>query len=429
MTAKDFLNFKKPHFWTALVIILVLIFAVVVSVLDKEEEITPVDVPPAAEVEVEVEEVPEEPEKSDWDIIIERFSHMDWSEVEENAKVLGEEGWEDGIVILAELPEEDITLYGYNDEEYKYMGVAIDHQDNVNFFEWTYISEEQIAPEMYWNADAGQLQVTLNLYDGSGVNAEELHVLQEYETMTLEDFIYRSSDYLAEIEEQLAGTGMSIGTYVDIKLGETMMLQFKPVKTVDGVEEIQKMHQAVIYLNPSKDGFEFELGNIGVEPEKRTATITIEGIEEEYTEIQYQSEDEYTIWYSETLTPTTVAGHTGFLYAGEGEEPGVQVLIVPEYELEHLNESYLKEAAGNFKSSGEYKKVTVSKVKTLKSESKNVTIKMIEVVHDDTADRFYIVQGKKEALLITVSMSAESLEGWGERINVMIQTITFIETE
>lgn len=32
MTAKDFLNFKKPHFWTALVIILVLIFAVVVSV-------------------------------------------------------------------------------------------------------------------------------------------------------------------------------------------------------------------------------------------------------------------------------------------------------------------------------------------------------------------------------------------------------------
>lgn len=429
MTAKDFLNFKKPHFWTALVIILVLIFAVVVSVLDKEEEITPVDVPPAAEVEVEVEEVPEEPEKSDWDIIIERFSHMDWSEVGENAKVLGEEGWEDGIVILAELPEEDITLYGYNDEEYKYMGVAIDHQDNVNFFEWTYISEEQIAPEMYWNADAGQLQVTLNLYDGSGVNAEELHVLQEYETMTLEDFIYRSSDYLAEIEEQLAGTGMSIGTYVDIKLGETMMLQFKPVKTVDGVEEIQKMHQAVIYLNPSKDGFEFELGNIGVEPEKRTATITIEGIEEEYTEIQYQSEDEYTIWYPETLTPTTVAGHTGFLYAGEGEEPGVQVLIVPEYELEHLNESYLKEAAGNFKSSGEYKKVTVSKVKTLKSESKNVTIKMIEVVHDDTADRFYIVQGKKEALLITVSMSAESLEGWGKRINAMIQTITFIETE
>ena len=44
MTVKDFLNVKKPHFWVSLVIILLLIFAGVVSVLDKEEE--PAVVPP-----------------------------------------------------------------------------------------------------------------------------------------------------------------------------------------------------------------------------------------------------------------------------------------------------------------------------------------------------------------------------------------------
>lgn len=426
MTAKDFLNYKKPHFWTALVIILVLIFAGVVSVLDKEEDAAPVDVPAEETVEVEIEEPEEEPEKSDGEIILERFQSLDWEEVKENVKTFDEDGWEDGIVLLEELPEEDIALYGYNDEEYQLRGVAIEHNDNVNYFDWVYMSDQHIQPEMYWNAGENQLQVTLNLYDGSGVNAEELHVLLEHDTKTLEDFSFRSSDYLAIIEERMSGTATTVGAYVDIKLGEAVMLQFEPVKTEDGVETTLKLHQALIYLNQSKDGYVFELGDIGVEPEKRTATITIEGIEEEYTEIQYVSDNGYTIWYPESLILSTINGHEGFLYKGESGENAGQVILVPEGDME-LTDSYLKEAAGNFKSSGEYKKVTVSKIKKLKSDSKDVTIKMIEVVHDDTADRFYIVKGKDSALLITASMSAEALEGWGERINTMLQTITFEE--
>ena len=125
MTAKDFLNYKKPHFWVALIAIIVLIFAGVVAVLDKEEPVESVDVPPAEEVAVEVEEVPEEPKKTESQIIIERFSSMDWEDVKKNAKDFGEDGWEKGIVILAKLPNEKITLYGYNDEEYQLKGVAI----------------------------------------------------------------------------------------------------------------------------------------------------------------------------------------------------------------------------------------------------------------------------------------------------------------
>ena len=63
MTGKDFLNYKKPHFWTALVLLIILIFAGVVAVLDKEEPVEQVDIPPAEEIVVEVEEVPEEPKK------------------------------------------------------------------------------------------------------------------------------------------------------------------------------------------------------------------------------------------------------------------------------------------------------------------------------------------------------------------------------
>ena len=430
MTAKDFLNYKKPHFWVALIAIIVLIFAGVVAVLDKEEPVEQVDVPPAEEVVVEVEEVPEEPQKTESQIIIERFSSMDWDEVKKNAKEFGEDGWEKGIVILAKLPNEKITLYGYNDEEYQLKGVAIDYDGNVNYFDWEYTSAKTyIQPEMYWNAGANQLQITLNLHDGESVNAEELHVLMVHDTKTMEDFVLRSKDYLAEIEERMSGTGISVGAYVDIKLGNPMMLQFEPVKTVDGEETILKLHQAVIYLTSSKDGYIFEIGDIGVEPEKRAATIKIEGNEEEYTEIQYLSEEGFSIWYPEyILEPYKIHNHEGFVIPDQGDDSLVKVLLVPEGDMK-LTDSYLKEAAGNFKVSREYKKVTVSKIKTLKADDKNVKIKMIEVVHDDTADRFYIIEGKELALLVTASMTKESLEGMGTRITKMLQTVTFTETE
>jgi len=426
MTAKDFLNYKKPHFWAALVAIIVLIFAGVVAVLDKEEPVEQVDVPPAEEVVVEVEEVPEEPQKTESQIIIERFSSMDWEEVKKNAKEFGEDGWEKGIVILAKLPNEKITLYGYNDEEYQLKGVAIDYDGNVNYFDWEYTSAETyIQPEMYWNASANQLQITLNLHDGESVNAEELHVLMVHDTKTMEDFVLRSKDYLAEIEERMAGTGTVVGEYVDIKLGQTMMLEFTPVKTTDGEETSLKLHQAIIYLNPSKDGYVFEIGGIGVEPEKRAATIKIEGDEEEYREIQELREEGFSIWYPKyILEPYKIHNHEGCVIPGQGDESQVKVLLVPEGDMK-LTDSYLKEAAGNFKVSGEYKKVTVSKIKTIKADDKNVKIKMIEVVHDDTADRFYIIEGKELALLVTASMTKESLEGMGTRITKMLQTVTF----
>ena len=428
MTGKDFLNYKKPHFWTVLILLIILIFAGVVAVLDKEEPAEQVDVPPTEEVAVEVEEVPEEPKKTDSQIIIERFSAMDWDEVKKNAKQFGDDGWEKGIVILAELPNDKITLYGYNDEEYQLKGVAIDFDGNVNYFDWEYTSAKTyIQPEMYWNAGTNQLQITLNLHDGEGINAEELHVLMIHDTKTMEDFVLRSKDYLAEIQGRMDGTGTAIGEYVNIKLGNTMMLEFEPVKTVDGEEEVLKLHQAVIYLKSSKDGYVFEIGDIGVEPEKRTAKIKIEGVEEEYTEIQYISTEGFSLWYPDyILEPYKIYNHEGFVVPGQGEDSQVKVLLVPEGDMK-LTDSYLKEAAGNYKSSGEYKKVTISKIKTIKADDKNVKIKMIEVVHDDTADRFYIIEGKNSALLVTVSMTKESLKGMGTRITKMLQTVTFVK--
>ena len=428
MAGKDFLNFRKPHFWCALLGVAVLGYAGVVGVLDKEAEQPPAEEVVNEEVQVEFEdEVKEEAVKTDGQIIMERFKGMDWAEVKNQAKKFGEEGWEQGIVLLAELPEAGIRLYGYNDAEYQYRGVAIDHNSNVNYFDWVYMNGKQVQPELYWNEADKQLQVTLNVSDDTGVHAEELHVLVEHHTMTMEDFVFRSEDYLAEIEEALTGTGVDVGGYVDVQLGKTMMLKFTPVKTVDGAETVMKVHQAQIFLNPTKDGFTFELGDIGVEPEKRTAKVKLEDDKEDvYTEIQYVSEDGFSIWYPENMQPINQFGHEGFALKDEAGENIVQAIIVSEIEMK-VDDAYLKEAAGNYKSSGAYKKVTVGKVEKLQAEDKNVTIKTIEVVHDDTADCFYAVKGKDQTLLITVSMTAEALEDMGARVDQMMKGITFAE--
>lgn len=427
MTAKDFLNFKKPHFWCALLGVAVLGYAGVVGVLDQEVPQPPAEETVNEEVHVEFEEeVKDEPVKTDSRIIMERFMNMDWNEVKNQAKKFGEEGWEKGIVLLAELPEDGIRLYGYNDAEYQYRGVAVDHNDNVNYYDWVYMNEKHISPELYWNEADRQLQVTLNVSEDTGVNAEELHVLVEHHTMTMEDFIFRSEDYLAEIAEELTGTGMTVGAYADIQLGKKMMLKFTPVLIVDGAETTQEVHQAEILLNPTKDGFIFELGSIGVKPQERKVVLKVKGEEETYTEIQYISADGFSVWYPETMQPISQFGHEGFAVKDEKGENIVQVIITCEKEMD-VDDDYLKEAAGNFKVSGAYKKVTVGKIQKLQAEAKDVIIKTIEVVHDDTADRFYAVKGKDLTLLVTVSMTKEALETMGARIDYMMKGITFAE--
>lgn len=424
MTGKDFLNFKKPHFWCALLGSAVLIYAGVVSVLDKEVTQPPVEETITEEIQVEFEEEAEKPVKTDGQIIMERFKGINWEDVKQQAKKVGEDGWEKGIVLLGELPEVGIKLYGYNDAEYQLRGVAVDHNSYVNYFDWVYMSSKHILPEIYWNGSENQLQITLNLYDGTGVNAEELHVLVEHHTRTMEDFVLRSEDYLAEIEEELTGTGVKVGSYVDIQLGKTMMLKFEPVKTEAGEDIEMKVHQAEIMLKPTKDGFTFELGDIGVEPERRTAELKLKEGTENYTEIQYISNEGFSIWYPENMQPVNNFGHEGFSCKTEDGEVLVDVIIVVEKEMK-VDDTYLKEAAGNFKFSGAYKKVSVGKVQKLKAEAENVTVKTIEVVHDGSADRFYAVKDKDQTLLITVTLSEKGLEEMGAKVDHMIQSITF----
>lgn len=124
-----------------------------------------------------------------------RFSQLDWDEIRSrNLSVTQDPDWSD-ILCLARFPEQDITVYGYNDEECMGQGVAIEAGGKVNYFDWSYTSPQTILPRFYWNDEALQLQAGLHIYTGTGASAEELHVLQEYDDGTLQDNVLEFNDY------------------------------------------------------------------------------------------------------------------------------------------------------------------------------------------------------------------------------------------
>ncbi|MEW9124902.1 MAG: hypothetical protein AB2421_19475 [Thermotaleaceae bacterium] len=125
----------------------------------------------------------------------------------EAAKRVGEDGWETSLLLLAEIPDENIFMYGYNDKDYQGKGVIIQIGENTNYFDWNYCSPRMILPEMYYydydNDGRKELAVTLNLGGGTGVSITDLYVLERYDTETLEPFHFRAEDYLAQINERM----------------------------------------------------------------------------------------------------------------------------------------------------------------------------------------------------------------------------------
>lgn len=157
-----------------------------------------------------------------------------------------------------------------------------------------------------------------------------------------------------------------------------------------------------------------------------TAELEKEGTENAYTEIQYISGQGYQLRYPENLKLSSLSGYDRFT---DLDEANVEMILVPQEIEMDLNDEYLKEATGNYRISGEYDVVSVSDVKNLTSDDKDISIHMIEVVHDGDMDRFYIVKGQEQTLLITVSLKEEAVEEWKAKITKMVQSITFDENE
>ena len=126
--------------------------------------------------------------------VIYRLSNMDWSEIKSRRLTRDTPDFFD-IVLIDQLPEKHIAIYGYNDEQCQMEGVAIELNGNMNYFDWVYTSPRSLIPDCYWNEENKQLQMALYVYTGSGLAAQELHVLQQSDNNTLQDNTFGWNDY------------------------------------------------------------------------------------------------------------------------------------------------------------------------------------------------------------------------------------------
>lgn len=136
--------------------------------------------------------------------VVSRFMEADWSEVRSISGIADHAMvWGPDIICIGEIPEYDIRVYGYNDEEVKGMGVAIDIAGDVNYFDWIYTTPQGIMPKLYWDEKARQLQIAFHTFTGTGVSAEELVVLQQYDTGTLVPHYFLFQDYTDIMSERI----------------------------------------------------------------------------------------------------------------------------------------------------------------------------------------------------------------------------------
>ncbi len=107
------------------------------------------------------------------------------------------------ILCLGELPERGIRLYGYNDETYWRQGVAVEIGDDIFYFDWGYMTPRSQFPNLYWNEEKQQLQITLPIYTGTSFAAQKLIVLQYDKNGGLQPYDFRLEDFTPMINEIL----------------------------------------------------------------------------------------------------------------------------------------------------------------------------------------------------------------------------------
>lgn len=136
--------------------------------------------------------------------VVSRFMDIPWDEIE----AIPDVGYYDSsrlnnVICIGEIPDYDIRVYGYNDEEISGRGVAIDIAGDVNYFDWFYTSPRNILPDLYWDEDERVLWMAFHTFTGTGVSAEELVILQHYDTGTLVPYYFGYDDYTELLSERI----------------------------------------------------------------------------------------------------------------------------------------------------------------------------------------------------------------------------------
>lgn len=132
----------------------------------------------------------------------------DFKKAKKIDEIIGEPGWEDtDLFILAELPGEDITMYGMKDADGRYENVAIRAGENINYFKWSYYPGSHDAGMSYKDYDndgVKELAVHLYLGGGTGISTDQLFMLEEVSPGVFEPIQFESDDYVSQVENMVS---------------------------------------------------------------------------------------------------------------------------------------------------------------------------------------------------------------------------------
>ncbi len=275
---KTVLNYKRPAFWIVTAAAAVCIAAAVCFLTDPVQQDT------------------DSADASNTVNVLDRLSQVDWDEIRgRNLTVDGDKDWTD-IVCIGKIPEKNITVYGYNDQECFGQGVAVEIDDNMYYFDWVYAAPRALLPDCYWNESDGELQIALKVYTGTGVSAQELHVLR-YRDGTLADSEFNLGDYSGILAQciqsaydsrtrqltltdrrtgkelcavEISGenkdiTGIEAGMISEFILGDSISLQVEPGCFYEGeaaavYQDNMPVLKAEVMVSENGDGPVFDLG-------------------------------------------------------------------------------------------------------------------------------------------------------------------------
>lgn len=232
-----------------------------------------------------------------------RLSQVNWDEVRKRRlPVRDDNDWwnTEDIILFARIPDRDISIYGYSDAECFGQGIAIDLDGKISYFDWSYTTPQCIAPEFYWNDYTGQLQASLHIYTGTGVSADELHILQQDGTGALQDNAFTLDDYISLLEARIGFTfeeatetltlfdrtsqeelwsvktegqkvtALELGCISEFTLGSQIFFRVEPGYFPDGAPiawyEGMPALDFEIRLSENNGHIQLELGNITVNP-------------------------------------------------------------------------------------------------------------------------------------------------------------------
>lgn len=139
---------------------------------------------------------------------MEKLMQISWEEVRKSPVYDYSGEWNSSVYKLAELPEPDISMFGYADSDGFASGVAIAHKGHVSYFDWLYTSVHGAMPDLYWDEADKQLQVCLHPSSGTSYSVDELHILKEDASMRLEDFCFGVKEYASILTNRVEYTVM-----------------------------------------------------------------------------------------------------------------------------------------------------------------------------------------------------------------------------